>query len=56
MIYAHPPKAHTRTARWTLSSSTVSWIVIFVLIAMAMPVLRQLLASLLMSLYWMFLG
>ncbi|WP_341836257.1 hypothetical protein WJU16_25915 [Chitinophaga pollutisoli] len=56
MIYAHSPKAHTRTARWTLSSSSISWIVIFVLIAMALPILWQLLASLLMSLYWMFLG
>lgn len=56
MIYAHPPKAHASPARWILSSSTVSWIVTLVLLYLALPVLRELLASLLMRLYWMFLG
>ncbi|WP_423735321.1 hypothetical protein [Chitinophaga caseinilytica] len=56
MIYAELPRAHARPARWTLSSTTLSWIVTFVLLILALPMFRQLLASLLMQLYWMFLG
>ncbi|MGE7775808.1 hypothetical protein ACQKLP_13860 [Chitinophaga sp. NPDC101104] len=50
MIYAELPRAHARPARWTLSSTLISWAVTFVLLVLALPMLRQLLASLLMRL------
>ncbi|WP_164714036.1 hypothetical protein [Chitinophaga rhizosphaerae] len=56
MIYAELPRAHARPARWALTSAIISWIVTFVLLIAALPIVRQLLASLLMQLYWMFLG